>query len=103
VLDKGGGWYARSMYREDSTTEAFGKDVWAYHRQTYGYQSKVVFKDICHLWKADHFDADAVQGWGTRFVMILASHHENFDSFLSYSPARNSGETTFVIPKIRVL
>jgi alpha-L-fucosidase len=94
VPEKGGGWYARHLYKEDCSNEPWGKEAWSYHRETYGHQSKVGYKDICRLWKAEHFDADATvtrfKDWGARFVAILANHHDNFDSFPSEVHGWNS-------------
>jgi alpha-L-fucosidase len=45
------------------------------------------YKDICNLWKAEHFDANATvkqfKDWGAKYVAIMANHHDNFDLFYS--------------------
>ncbi len=89
VPAKGGGWYARHMYMEPKALgrETWGKDAWNYHRETYGHQSKVGYKDVCNLWKAEKFDPDATmkrfKKWGAHYVATMANHHDNFDLFAS--------------------
>ncbi|MDR0384468.1 MAG: alpha-L-fucosidase, partial [Prevotellaceae bacterium] len=85
---KGGGWYARSMYAPpESDTESFGRSAWPYHRLTFGHQADFGYKDICNLWKAEKFDAEATvrqfRNWGARYVATMANHHDNFDLFNS--------------------
>jgi alpha-L-fucosidase len=87
---KGAGWYARHMYIPPeilSSGESWGKQAWEYHRLTFGHQSDFGYKDICNLWKADKFDAEATvqqfKKWGARYVAIMANHHDNFDLFNS--------------------
>ena len=89
VPAKGGGWYARHLYMEPKELgrETWGKDAWNYHRETYGHQSVIGHKDICNLWKAEKFDAEATisqfKKWGARYVATMANHHDNFDLFNS--------------------
>ena len=44
-----GDWYARNMYVE-------GSPQYLYHLRTYGHPSRVGYKDIVRLWKAEHFN-----------------------------------------------
>ena len=87
IPDKGGGWYARHMYMEpnDPDIEPWGKEAWQYHRDTFGHQSEVGYKDLCQMWKAEKFDAEATikqfKKWGARYVAIMGNHHDNFDLF----------------------
>ena len=46
-----GDWYARSMYKE-------GSGNYKSHLAEYGHPSKSGFKDVIHVWKAEHFDPD---------------------------------------------
>src|SRR5579871_1665586 len=46
-----GDWYARNMYLQ-------GSDQYNYHVAHYGHPSKFGYKDICNLWKAEHWDPD---------------------------------------------
>ena len=84
---KGAGWYARHMYMEpqDPKIEPWGKEAWQYHRDTFGHQSEVGYKELCHMWKAEKFDAEATvkqfKKWGARYVAIMGNHHDNFDLF----------------------
>jgi alpha-L-fucosidase len=80
--------------------EEFGKDAWAYHRETFGHQSTFGYKDVCDRWKAEKFDADATvklfKKWGARYVAIMGNHHDNYDLFNSSVHGWN---TTRVGPK----
>lgn len=99
---KGGGWYARHMYVEPKNLgqESWGKEAWAYHRETYGHQSEFGYKDLCNLWKAEKFNADDTirqfKKWGAHYVATMANHHDNFDLFNSTVHGWN---TTKVGPK----
>ena len=83
----GSGWYPKHMYLEDVGTETFGANAFSHHRQTYGHQSQFGFKDICNLWRAEKFDADATlrqwREWGARYAAILANFHDGFDNWNS--------------------
>src|SRR5207244_3764914 len=48
-----GDWYARNLYIEDSPQ-------YLYHVKNYGHPSKIGYKDIVKLWKAEKFDPDAL-------------------------------------------
>jgi alpha-L-fucosidase len=82
-----GDWYARRMYIQ-------GDPAYEYHVKTYGHPSKVGFKDIDVLWKAEHWQPeellDLYQAAGARYFMTLANHHDNFDNFNSKYHAWNS-------------
>jgi alpha-L-fucosidase len=88
VPDAGGGWYARHLYAHgEDLKESFGDTAWEYHRKHYGHQSQFGFKEVCNLWKAEKFDADAMmlqfKKWGARYAAIIAQHSDNFDLFNS--------------------
>jgi alpha-L-fucosidase len=84
-------WYARWMYEQ-------GSEGYKYHCATYGHPSKFGYKDICKLFKAPQFDqaqADRLvklyKQAGARYVVPVASHHDNFDMWDSkYQPRWNS-------------
>jgi alpha-L-fucosidase len=82
-----GDWYARGMYEEGS---------WQYksHLAEYGHPSTNGFKDVIHVWKAEHFDPDKLLKFykdnGAKIFMALANHHDNFDNFNSKYQAWNS-------------
>src|SRR5580693_5931723 len=48
-----GDWYARHMYVE-------GHDQYRHHWRVYGHPSKVGYKDIAPLWRAEKFDPDGL-------------------------------------------
>jgi len=79
-----GDWYARNMYIQ-------GTPQYEHHVRTYGHPSKFGYKDICHLWRAERWDPDALvklyQRAGADYLVALATHHDNFDCWDSkYQP-----------------
>ena len=79
-----GDWYARSMYEEESAD-------YKSHIAEYGHPSTNGFKDVIHVWKAEHFDPDKLLKFykenGAKYFMALANHHDNLDLFDSkYQP-----------------
>jgi len=87
-------WYARWMYEQ-------GSEGYRYHCATYGHPSKFGYKDLCKLFKTPKFDqaqADRLvklyKHAGARYVVPVASHHDNFDMWDSkYQPRWNSMTT----------
>ena len=87
-------WYARWMYQQ-------GTEAYKYHCKTYGHPSKFGYKDICRLFKAPKFDqaqadrlTELYKQAGARYVVPVASHHDNFDMWDSkYHPRWNSVAT----------
>ena len=75
-----GDWYARNMYIQ-------GMPQYEYHVAHYGHPSKFGYKDICHLWKADRWDPEALiklyKQAGAEYFVALATHHDNFDCWNS--------------------
>ena len=75
-----GDWYARGMYIQ-------GSSQYDYHVKTYGHPSKFGYKDICHIWRAEKWDPEAlVQRYakaGAKYFVALANHHGNFDCWNS--------------------
>jgi alpha-L-fucosidase len=75
-----GDWYARNLYIEDSPQ-------YLYHVKTYGHPSKVGYKDIVKLWKAEKFDPDTlIQRYkraGARYFTAMGVHHDNYDCWNS--------------------
>jgi alpha-L-fucosidase len=79
-----GDWYARSMYIQ-------GNGDYKSHLVEYGHPSTNGFKDVIHVWKAEHFDPDTLLKFykdnGAKYFMALANHHDNLDLFNSkYQP-----------------
>ncbi len=73
-----GDWYARKMYME-------GTPQYYYHLRHYGHPSKFGYKDICALWKAEKFDAEALMDLyykaGARYFVAQATHHDHFFNY----------------------
>jgi alpha-L-fucosidase len=71
-----GDWYARNMYIE-------GSKHYNYHVANYGHPSKVGYKDIIEMWKAENFDPDKIialyKEAGAKYFVAVAAHHDNFD------------------------
>ena len=82
-----GDWYARKMYEE-------GSPQYLYHLRHYGHPSKFGYKDICALWKAESFDADALMDLyvkaGAKYFAAQATHHDNFFNYDSKINRMNS-------------
>lgn len=79
-----GDWYARNMYIQ-------GTPQYEFHVKTYGHPSKFGYKDVCHLWKTDRWDPEALiklyKSAGAAYFVALATHHDNFDCWNSkYQP-----------------
>ena len=79
-----GDWYARHMYLEGQP-----QNLW--HVAHYGPPSKVGFKDVIHVWKAEKWDPDRLVALykrvGAQYFFALANHHDNLDLWDSkYQP-----------------
>ncbi len=79
-----GDWYARNMYIQ-------GSDQYRYHVETYGHPSKVGYKDLVNIWKADKWDPEHLMGLykkaGAKYFFSMGVHHDNFDLWNSkYTP-----------------
>lgn len=75
-----GDWYARQMYVQ-------GGDQYEYHVKTYGHPSRFGFMEFDNLWKAEHWDPEALMkryvAAGAKYFVSLANHHDNFDNYAS--------------------
>jgi len=73
-----GDWYARRMYMQ-------GDHCYDFHVKTYGHPTKVGFKEIDHMWKAERWEPekllDLYVKTGAKYFMALACHHDNLDCF----------------------
>jgi len=71
-----GGWYARDMYIE-------GTRDYKFHTANYGHPSKVGYKDVIEMWKAERFEPDKIialyKEAGAKYFVAVAVHHDNFD------------------------
>ena len=76
TITRMGGWYPRYMYEE-------GHKAYEAHRKNFGHPSKVGYKDIVEMWKAENFDPEKLVGVfkqaGAGFIVPVAVHHDNFD------------------------
>ena len=84
-----GDWYARHLYFEKGP--AWGPNVTAFHRETYGHPSEAGFKDVIHRWKAENWNPDKLVALykraGAQYFFALANHHDNLDLWDSkYQP-----------------
>lgn len=72
---RGGQWYGSEMYRSNSP-------VFDYHRERFGDQAKVPYRDMIPKFTAEKFDAAAWAALfaksGARFAGPVAVHHDNF-------------------------
>jgi alpha-L-fucosidase len=84
VAGFGSEWYPRQMYLE-------GTKEFAYHRETFGDQREVGYKDLIERFRAERFDAEQWAGLfreaGAQFVVPVAEHH---DGFAMYDSARST-------------
>ena len=83
-VEGSGDWMARGMYEE-------GSGAWRHHREHYGHQSEVGFKDILPLFRAERWQPDSLVRYykevGARYFFALGNHHDNFDLWDSpYQP-----------------
>ncbi|WP_260702902.1 alpha-L-fucosidase [Edaphobacter flagellatus] len=82
-----GDWYARRMYMQ-------GDHCYDFHVKNYGHPTKVGFKEIDHMWKAERWEPekllDLYVKTGAKYFMALACHHDNLDCFDSTHHAWNT-------------
>src|SRR3954447_2726538 len=82
-----GDWYARRMYLQGDAANKF-------HVAHYGHPSKFGFMEIDNLWKAEHWEPEALMDLyvkaGAKYFVGLANHHDNFDCYDSAHHAWNS-------------
>jgi alpha-L-fucosidase len=75
-----GGWYAKGMYEA-------GSSDYQRHIKEFGHPSKVGYKDILPLFKAEKFDPEALMAefkeMGGRMFLSMAVHHDNYDMWNS--------------------
>ncbi len=79
-----GDWYAKQMYIQ-------GNRDYEFHCANYGHPSKVGFKEIDHMWKAENWDPASMmemyKAAGAKYFVALANHHDNLDCYDSiYQP-----------------
>jgi len=61
-----------------------------WHTKRYGHPSEVGYEDLIPMFKAEKWDPDALVTFfkenGARFIMPVATHHDNFDMYDSFFP-----------------
>ena len=71
-----GDWYARNMYIQ-------GENQYNRHLERFGHPSKVGYKDLVNIWKADKWDPEHLMGLyknaGAKYFVSMGVHHDNFD------------------------
>jgi alpha-L-fucosidase len=70
--------YANEMYDQ-------GSSAYKWQLAHFGHPSKFGYKDVIESWKAEKFDPDALvaryKAAGAKYIVALATHHDNFDNF----------------------
>jgi alpha-L-fucosidase len=71
-----GDWYARHLYVQ-------GHPQYKDHLEHFGHPTKLGYKDLIPLWKAEKWDPDRLMGLykkaGARYFVSMGVHHDNFD------------------------
>jgi len=75
-----GDWYARNIYIQDTRQYKF-------HVEHYGHPSKVGYKDVIPLWKAENWEPQTLirryKKAGAKYFVSLGVHCDNFDCWNS--------------------
>ena len=79
-------------YAADFWHQGGGEYKW--HLEHYGHPSKAGYEAVVESWKAEKFDSDALvakfKAAGAKYVVALATHHDNIDCFDSAHHSWNS-------------
>ena len=87
AVPRRGDWYAKKMYIGDQIDAATGVDHgpdadYKDHLERYGHPSKLGYKDIIPLWKAEKWDPEKLMALykkaGAKYFVSMGSHHDNF-------------------------
>lgn len=87
AVPRQGDWYAKRLYQGPSIDPKTGEPKpanpgYTHHVKTYGHPSKVGFKDIIPLWKAERWDPEQLMALykktGAKYFVSMGSHHDNF-------------------------
>ncbi len=91
-----GSWYGSRMYgsgvpaSEASASDKMSDVLSAWHTERYGPPSEFGYEKLIPLFKAENWDPDALvtffKDCGARFIMPVATHHDNFDMYDSFFP-----------------
>jgi alpha-L-fucosidase len=103
-----GDWYARRLYLSGKPKDRGGVPVfepgsapdrgYTLQVERFGHPSKVGYKDIIPLWKAEKWNPDKLMDLyvkaGAKYFVSMAVHHDNFDLWDSkYQPRWNAVQT----------
>ncbi len=70
--------YANEMYTQGSAS-------YKWQLEHYGHPTKFGYKDVIESWKAEDWDPDGLvakyKAAGAKYIVALATHHDNFDNF----------------------
>jgi len=82
-------WYGQHLYNPAS-------DAWELHRDRFGDQNEIGYKDIAKMFRGEKFDADewaeAFKSSGARFAGPVAIHHDNYAMWDSEVTPWNSAD-----------
>ncbi|WP_044632230.1 alpha-L-fucosidase, partial [Neotamlana sedimentorum] len=91
-----GSHYGRRMYGtedydgKNANDIKYTENLTKWHIEQYGALNKFGYEDFIPLWKADKWNPDElvklVKECGARFIMPVATHHDNFDLYDSSFP-----------------
>jgi alpha-L-fucosidase len=87
AVPRQGDWYAKRMYQGPSIDPKTGirkeaDPAYTRHLAEYGHPSKVGYKDLLPLWKAERWKPEELMALyrkaGARYFVSMGSHHDNF-------------------------
>ena len=87
AVPRHGDWYAKRLYLGPSVDAKTGKPKEADadykdHLERYGHPSKVGYKDIIPLWKAEKWEPEKLMALykkaGAKYFVSMGTHHDNF-------------------------
>jgi alpha-L-fucosidase len=71
-----------------------GSNEYKWHLDHYGHPSKAGYREVVESWKAEKFDPDSLvakyKAAGAKYIVALATHHDNIDCFDSSHHEWNS-------------
>jgi len=86
AVPRQGDWYAKRLYSSGAVDKQTGKmksdHDYTHHIEHYGHPSKVGYKDIIPLWKAERWNPESLMALykkvGAKYFVSMGSHHDNF-------------------------
>jgi len=80
AVPREGDWYARNMYMQGG--KEWESRQYEDHLKKYGHPSKLGYKDIIPLWKAERWDPEKLMALykkvGAKYFVSMGTHHDNF-------------------------